>query len=88
MKIVFKVLIEEGYWHYDGVNIIQTEKCTRQLIAKIATDSDLEINNDKTWQPFCQKLMMLPEPLYAYDKGKDDVTWKTVKEKLLKEMKS
>lgn len=85
MKIVFKLLIEEGYWHYDGFNLIKTEKCTRQLIGKIAYDLDLGINSDKSWQPICQKLMMLPEPLYDYDKGKDDMTWETIKKKLIKE---
>lgn len=88
MKIVFKVLIENGYWHYDGFNIIQTEICTRQLIGKIATDSDLGINNDKSWLPICKTLMNLPKRLYDYDKGKDDVTWEIVKEKILKELNS
>ena len=87
MKIVFKVMIEKSYWHYDGYNIIQTEKCTRQLIGKLSLDQELGINSDRRWQTICQKLMLLPEPLYNYDKGKDDVTWYEVKKQIMQEFK-
>lgn len=86
MKIVFKVMIENSYWHYDGFNIVQTEKCTRQVIGKLATDSDLGINSNPEWKLPCQKLMLLPEPLYNYDKGKDDVTWEEIKQLIMVEL--
>lgn len=87
MKIIFKVMIDKSYWHYDGYNIIQTEKSTRQLIGKLAGDAELGINSDKSWHSICQKLMLLPEPLYNYDKGKEDVTWNEVKELVIEELK-
>lgn len=87
MKAVFKVMIENSYWHYDGFNVVQTEKCTRQLIGKLASDSDLGIKANGKWRPALQKLMLLPEPLYNYDRGKDDATWNEVKQLIIEELK-
>lgn len=87
MKYVFKVMIEKSYWHYDGNIIIQTGKCTRQLIAKLAGDADLGINSDNSWHDICKTLMLLEEPLYNYQKGKDDVTWNEVKKLIIEELK-
>ena len=87
MKYVFKVMIEKSYWHYDGTIIIQTGKCTRQLIAKLAGDADLGINSDNSWHDICKTLMLFEEPLYNYQKGKDDKTWNEVKELIIEELK-
>ena len=87
MKYVFKVMIEKSYWHYDGTIIIQTGKCTRQLIAKLAGDADLGINSDNSWHDILKTLMLLEEPLYNYQKSKDDKTWNKVKELIIEELK-